>query len=263
MNLDLSGKVALITGASRGLGYATAFKFAQEGANLVINSRNEENINSAAKMIRDECDVEVIPVPGDITNPNTCGKLLETTERIFNKLDLLVVNTGGPRSGSFEELTNSDWLNAFDLCFLSQARLIRLVLPLLYKSKSASVLAITSYSAKQPIQNLVLSNSLRLAMIGLTKSLSLELGNSGIRFNSILPAWTETERVYELMEYRAGINRSTIESEITAQAKESPFGRMATPEEVANAVVFLSSPAASYITGAMLTVDGGMYKGTL
>ncbi|MCK4977594.1 MAG: SDR family oxidoreductase, partial [Anaerolineales bacterium] len=114
-----------------------------------------------------------------------------------------------------------------------------------------------------PIPNLVLSNSVRAATVGLTKSLAIELGADGIRFNSILPAWTVTERVYELMEHRAKVNGTTVEEEIAKQASESPFGRMAQPEEFANAAVFLLSPVASYITGVMLPVDGGMYKGTV
>ena len=142
-------------------------------------------------------------------------------------------------------------------------RLIRSALPHLRKSPAASVLTITSYSVKQPIPNLVLSNSVRAATVGLTKSLAIELGADGIRFNSILPAWTVTERVYELMEHRAKVNGTTVEEEIAKQASESPFGRMAQPEEFANAAVFLLSPVASYITGVMLPVDGGMYKGTV
>ena len=122
------------------------------------------------------------------------------------------------------------------------------------------MLTVTSYSVKQPIPNLVLSNSIRAATVGLTKSLALELGSAGIRFNSILPAWTDTERIIELMTARAKLNKTTVEQEIASQSKDSPLGK---PEEFANAAVFLVSPAASYITGLMLTVDGGMYKGTL
>jgi 3-oxoacyl-[acyl-carrier protein] reductase len=124
-------------------------------------------------------------------------------------------------------------------------------------------LTVTSYSVKQPIPLLVLSNSVRAATVGLTKTLALELGADGIRFNSVLPAWTETERVTELMEARARANGTTPDEEKAKQSKESPLGRMAQPEELANAAVFLLSPAASYITGVMLSVDGGMYKGTL
>jgi 3-oxoacyl-[acyl-carrier protein] reductase len=178
-------------------------------------------------------------------------------------LDILVTNAGGPPAGAIEDFNEDDWAAAIDLSFLSHVRLIRAALPHLRESESASVLTITSYSVKQPIPNLLLSNSIRAATIGLTKTLALELGGEGIRFNSILPAWTETERVYELMSHRAESSGLTVEEEIKKQAKISPMGRMGTPEEFANAAVFLVSPAASYITGVMLTVDGGMYKGTM
>jgi 3-oxoacyl-[acyl-carrier protein] reductase len=145
---------------------------------------------------------------------------------------------------------------------MSHVRLIRAALPHLRKSDAPSVLTITSYSVKQPIPNLVLSNSIRAATVGLTKSLALELGSQGIRFNSILPAWTETQRVQDLMEARAKMNNTTVEEERNKLAKDSALGRVGTPDEFANAAVFLVSPAASYITGVMLTVDGGMYKGT-
>ena len=146
---------------------------------------------------------------------------------------------------------------------MCHVRLIRAALPSLRQSPTPSVLTFTSYSVKQPIPYLVLSNSVRLATIGLTKTLALELGNEGIRFNSILPAWTETERVIDLLIARAKINGTTPEEEIEKQAKESVFNRMGSVEEFANAAVFLLSPAASYITGVMLTVDGGMIKGMM
>jgi 3-oxoacyl-[acyl-carrier protein] reductase len=178
-------------------------------------------------------------------------------------LDILITNAGGPPSGAFESFYEASWQKAIDLSFMSHVRLIIAALPFLCQSKAASVLTVTSYSVKQPIPNLVLSNSIRAATVGLTKSLALELGSAGIRFNSILPGWTATERVTELMTFRAKQNGTTVEYEIDKQSKDSPLGRMGTPEEFANAAVFLVSPAASYITGVMLTVDGGMYKGTL
>jgi 3-oxoacyl-[acyl-carrier protein] reductase len=176
---------------------------------------------------------------------------------------LLVTNAGGPPSGKFEAHDDFVWQNAIELSLLSHVRLIRAALPALRNSSCASVLTITSYSVKQPIPNLVLSNSIRAATVGLTKSLSQELGADGIRFNSILPGWTMTERVQELMKFRAKANNTTVEQEINRLSMEISLGRMARPEEVANAAVFLLSPAASYITGVMLTVDGGIYKGTL
>ena len=144
---------------------------------------------------------------------------------------------------------------------MSHVGLIRELLPLLKKSTHSNVLTITSYSVKQPIPNLILSNSIRAATVGLTKTLSLELAKQGIRFNSIMPGWTLTERVKSLMENRAQINKTTVEQETKKQAQESPLGRMAEPEEFANIATFLVSPRSSYLTGTMISVDGGMVKG--
>ena len=213
--------------------------------------------------IRREIGAEVYGDVGDLTDADYPGRLVAAAVGQLGGLDLLVTNAGGPPSGKFESFDEATWQKAIELSLLSHVRLIKAALPHLRQSPAASVLTITSYSVKQPIPNLVLSNSVRAATIGLTKTLAIELGSEGIRFNSILPAWTQTERVVELMSYRAQLNNTTVEEEIQKQSKESPLGRMGTPEEFANAAVFLLSPAASFITGLMMTVDGGMYKGTL
>jgi 3-oxoacyl-[acyl-carrier protein] reductase len=263
MDLQLKDKCALVTGASRGLGYAIALGLAKEGARIALNSRDEKTLSAAAAKLVKETGSQVIPLPGDVSDPAIPEKLVTKTVETFGSLDLLVTNSGGPPPGKFETFDDTTWKLAVELSLMSHVRLIRAALPHLRKSSSASVVTITSLSVKQPIENLVLSNSVRAATVGLTKSLALELGVDGIRFNSILPGWTETERVYELMTARAKARGGTIEEEFTRQAKDSPLGRMGKPEELANATVFLLSPAASYITGVMLGVDGGMYKGTL
>jgi len=263
MDLQLKGKSAFIAGASRGLGYAVARVLLLEGCRVVINGRNESNLAEAATKLCAETGGEVIPLSGDVSDPAVPSQLIQSTVDHLGGLDLLVTNAGGPPPGPFEALDDSKWYKAIDLSLMSHIRLIRAALPWLKFSKAASVLTITSLSVKQPIPNLVLSNSIRAATVGLTKTLALELGQAGIRFNSILPGWTKTERVSELLMNRASQNGTTIEIEIARQSSESPLGRMATPEEFANAAVFLLSPAASYMTGVMLTVDGGMYKGTL
>ena len=263
MDLGLKDKKVLITGASRGLGYAIAKTLTQEGCCVAINSRTAEKINASAEALAKESRVKVIGLAGDVTQPKVPEELVQSAEEKLGGLDILVCNAGGPPPGAFESFDEATWQKAIDLSFMSHVRLIKAALPCLRKSKFASVLTVTSYSVKQPIPNLVLSNSIRAATVGLTKSLALELGREGIRFNSILPAWTETERVGELMSARAKNNGTTVEEEIARQSRESALGRMASPQEFANAAVFLISPAASYITGVMLTVDGGMYKGTL
>jgi 3-oxoacyl-[acyl-carrier protein] reductase len=263
MDLHLIDKRALITGASRGLGYATALALAREGCRVAINSRDEKKVKAAADAIAKETGSQVFGIAGDVTDPTVPERIVGEAVRTFNGFDILVCNAGGPPAGAFESFDETAWQKAIDLSFMSHVRLIKSALPHLKQSKSASVLTVTSYSVKQPIPNLVLSNSIRAATVGLTKTLALELGATGIRFNSILPAWTDTERVIELMTARSKQNGTTVPEEITKQSKDSPLGRMGSPEEFANAAVFLVSPAASYITGVMLTVDGGMYKGTL
>jgi 3-oxoacyl-[acyl-carrier protein] reductase len=262
MDLGLKNKRALVTGASRGLGYATALRLAREGCRVAVNSRSEENATAAAEKIASETGTQAIGLAGDVSNPSTPDKLVADTVEAFGGLDLLVTNAGGPPPGAFESFDEETWQKSIDLSFMSHVRLIRTALPHLRKSDAASVLTVTSISVKQPIVNLVLSNSVRAATVGLTKTLAIELGRDGIRFNSILPGWTETERVVQLMESRAAENKSTVKEETAKQSKESPLRRIGQPEEFAKAAAFLLSPAASYITGVMLNVDGGMYKGT-
>lgn len=263
MDLRLKDKRALVTASSRGLGYAAALALAKEGCKVAINGRDEAKIKAIAEKLSKETGTQVIGLAGDVSLPDVPEKLIQQTAEAFGGLDILITNAGGPTPGAIDSLDEAAWQKGIDLCLMAHVRLIKSALPYLRKSDSASILTVTSLSVKQPIQNLLISNSVRSATVGLTKSLALELGKEGIRVNSILPGWTETERVTELMNARAKANSSTVEEEAQRQAAESPFGRMGQPEEFANAAVFIVSPAASYITGVMLSVDGGMYKGTL
>lgn len=261
MDLGLKGKITLLTGASSGLGLATAKTLGAEGARIAINSRSPENL-AQAKAELDALGAETVTLPGDVTDPDTPTRLVTQTAETFGGLDLLFTNSGGPSPMTFAEVDDAAWQQAIDLAFLSHVRLIRAALPYLSKSNSPAVLTVTSVSVKQPIPSLVLSNSVRAATVGLTKTLALELGEDGIRFNSILPSWTSTERVEQLLADRAQRNGTSVETEREQQNQVSALGRMGTPQEFANAAAFLLSPAASYITGVMLTVDGGSYKGT-
>jgi 3-oxoacyl-[acyl-carrier protein] reductase len=262
MDLGLKEKRVLITGASRGLGAAIGLCFAQEGATLALNARNALRLVETADRISSQTGRPVHPLPGDLVEPDAPKKVVEEAIRLMGGLDILICNTGGPSPARFDELDDAAWLQANDLLLMSTVRLIRSALPALRISSFASILTVTSFAVKQPIPNLILSNSIRNAVVGLTKSLALEFGEMGIRVNSILPGWTETERVADLMADRARRAGTTPQAEQIKQAAGSPFARMATPKEFAQAAVFLSSPAASYLTGVMLSVDGGMYKGT-
>ncbi len=263
MDLGLKDKCALVAASSRGLGYATALGLAKEGCRVVVNSRDETKVKQAAAEIEKQTSSRARGIAGDVSDPSMPDRLVIEAASIMGGIDLLVTNAGGPPAGAFESFDEATWDQAVNLSFLSHVRLIRAALPYLRKSKAASVLTMTSYTVKQPLPNLVLSNSVRLATIGLTKSLALELGSDGIRFNSMLPATIDTDRVRQLQAFRAEKNGTTAEQEAAKDAMSSPFGRIGRPEEFANAAVFLLSPAASYITGLMLTLDGGQYKGML
>ncbi|GAB4400410.1 MAG: SDR family oxidoreductase [Anaerolineales bacterium] len=242
-------------GSSRGLGFAIAEVLAAEGCRVALNSRDSQRVTRAAEKLG------AAAFPGDVADPQAPAQIVAAAADALGGLDLLVTNAGGPPPGAFESFDDATWARAVDLSLMSHVRFIRAALPFLRQSHAASVLTVSSYSVKQPIPNLILSNSVRAATVGLTKSLALELGKDGIRFNAILPGWTKTERVLELMSARAQANASSVEAELAKQAAESPLGRLAEPAEFARVAVFMLSPAASYLTGAVLPVDGGMYKG--
>jgi 3-oxoacyl-[acyl-carrier protein] reductase len=263
MDLQLKDKHAFVAGSSRGLGFATALTLAREGCHVVINSRHAENAKAAADKMARETGTQAYALAGDVSEATEADYLIRSAVEMLGELDILITNAGGPPSGSFEILDEKTWQKAVDTSFLSHVRLIRAALPHLRKSAAPSVLTITSYTVKQPVQHLVLSNSVRAATVGLTKSLAMELGRENIRFNSIMPGWTQTERVQELMAFRARNNGTTVEEEFAKQTVEIPLGRMGQPQEFANAAVFLVSPAASFIHGVTLAVDGGIIKATL
>lgn len=263
MDLGLMGKKAFLAGSSAGLGFAIAQILVQEGCQVVINGRDQARLKESAAALEKLSSSRIGYLAGDASSPQEAPRLIKGAAEQLEGLDLLLTNTGGPPSGQFETIPEESWQSAIELVFMSHVRLIKAALPYLKRSEQASVLTLTSYSVKQPIPNLVLSNSIRAATVGLTKTLALELGPEGIRFNSLLPGWTKTERVLELMGFRADQNGTSIEQEIKKITEDCPLGRMAEPEEIGRAGAFLLSPAASYLTGVMLTVDGGIYKGTL
>jgi len=262
MDLGLKDQVALVTAASRGLGKAAALAFAQEGAKVSICARGDD-LEYTADEIVNQTGAEVLAVRADVTRPRDIQNLVRKTLERFNAIDILIVNAGGPPPGTFLSLTPEDWKEAAELTLMSAVHLCYAVVPHMLEAGSGSIVTTQSYSVKQPIDNLILSNSLRMAVIGMMKSMANELGPKGIRVNSINPAWTWTERVQNLMEDRVVRNKSTLEEEKSKVTTDVPLGRMGTVEEYGKTIAWLASPAASFIHGHALMFDGGAIKASL
>ncbi|HET7009407.1 MAG TPA: SDR family oxidoreductase [Anaerolineales bacterium] len=256
MDLGLKDKVALVAAASKGLGRAAAMELAREGAKLVILARSER-IDATADEIRKQTGVDVLPIRADLTQPDQIDSAVRQALERFGRIDILILNAGGPPPGSFLTLKPTDWEAAYQLTFMSAVRLCHAVVPHMVERGSGSIVSTQSYTIKQPMANLILSNALRLAVVGLMKSLADELGPKGIRVNTINPAWTSTDRVEQLMADRAKRAGTTPEQEAAKAASEIPLGRMGTVEEYGRAIAWLASPAASFIHGHALLFDGG------
>jgi len=262
MDLGLEDQVVLITGASRGLGYAAAEAFAGEGARLAICSHSAD-IERAAEAIRRKNDTPVLGMQTDLTRQEDIERFIAAAVEAYGVIDILVTNAGGPKPGGFLELQPGDWENAIRLKLMSVVHLCYAAVPRMLSQGRGSIVASESYAVKQPIENLVLSNSIRLAVVGLMKSLANELGPQGIRVNSIHPGWTSTERVVHLFEDRARRAGTTPQLEAEKIIQTVPLGRMATVEEYGRTVAWLASPAASFIHGHALFLDGGIVRAPL
>lgn len=259
MDLQLADKVALVAAASKGLGKAAARAFAREGARVAMCSRSAL-IESAAAEIIQETGADVLALRADVTKQADIDALVKATLDRFTQIDILIINAGGPPPGTFLSLKAEDWEEAVQLTLMSAVRLCYAVLPHMLERGSGSIVATESFTVKQPLDNLILSNSIRMAVIGLLKSLANELGPQGIRVNSINPGWTYTERVEQLMKARAGTNGTSVEEEMAKATAAIPLDRMATVEEYGRSIAWLASPAASYIHGHALIFDGGAAK---
>lgn len=257
MNLNLAGKRALVTAASRGLGYATALGLAREGVALVICSRDEARINDAARKIRAETGARVEPLVADVSSSEEAARLVGHAVRALGGLDIVVHNAGGPPAGDFLSMTDAQWQKAFDQNLMSLVRLVNAAVPELKKAGGGRILTIASSSIKQPIPGLVLSNAFRTGVYGLVKTLARELGPANILLNVVAPGRIQTERIEELdsaMASRRGVDLEQVKKESVASI---PLGRLGTPDEFANLLVFLASDAGRYISGQAIIVDGG------
>ncbi|WP_174614511.1 SDR family oxidoreductase [Virgibacillus ihumii] len=261
MDLELQGKSVIVTAASKGLGKATAKKFAAEGAHVLISSRSEEELKKTRDEIRSETGNDHVEnTVCDITDIQSIKDLVSKAVELNGKVDVLINNAGGPPAGMFDDVNDDDWYQAFELNLLSFVRTIREVLPHMRKQNRGHIINLASSSIKQPIENLILSNTFRAGIVGLSKSLSQELAPDNILINTIGPGRIGTDRVAHLDKVNAEKTGKPYE-EVKAEAEKSiPIGRYGQPEEFANMVVYLCSGANSYVTGQALLVDGGMVK---
>jgi 3-oxoacyl-[acyl-carrier protein] reductase len=261
MDLGLKGKVALVAGASQGMGRAAALGFAREGAKVAICARGEGALNEAAQTIRQQTGGDVLAMAADMTQAEDIRRFVSGAAERFGRLDVVVNNAGGPPPGEFMNFTDEDWLNAFNLSFMSTMRMTREAVPHMRKVGGGRVINITSYSVKEPIAGLVLSNAIRSGVIGLAKTLSRELARDNILVNNVCPGRIDTERAQKLNKARAERLKRPVEEINKEMAAEVPLGRYGTAEEAADLIVFLGSERASYVTGTTIQIDGGLVRG--
>ena len=263
MDLGLKNKVALIAASSQGLGRAVAEELAAEGASLVLCARDQKTLAEVAATIADNSGAHVLAVPADVTIADDIKRLVDAGKERFGRIDILVTNAGGPPAGTFEQITREQWDDALRLTLFSAIELARQVLPGMKERHWGRILNITSIAVKQPVENLMLSNSLRAGLTGFARTLANEVAAEGITVNNIMPGYTRTERLEDLakmMAEKQGISPAEFRAK---WEQEIPMGRLGEPREFAALAAFLVSERASYITGTSIQVDGGWIRSLL
>jgi 3-oxoacyl-[acyl-carrier protein] reductase len=263
MDLGLKGKVAFVAAASQGLGRAVAEELAREGASLILNSRSSEKITAVCSDISRTTDVEAYPAAGDLSNTSELERAVREGLDHFGKIDILVTNIGGPPAGTFENLSRDAWTDACQSLLMSVIDLSRLVLPGMKERRWGRILNVTSISVKQPVDNLILSNSLRSAVTGFSKTLSNEVAEYGITVNNILPGYTLTERLEQLARSVSDTEGIGVDAAKQRWESQIPMKRLGRPDEFAALAAFLVSERASYMTGTSIPVDGGWIRSLL
>jgi len=261
MDLGLKGRVAVIAASSQGIGLATAEAFAAEGCRIAMCARNASTLQAAAKKIKQEHGVEVLAEAFDVGEAPAVARFVGAVAAKFGSVDICVTNAGGPPAKGFLATTAEDWQKALDLNFLSTLYFAKEVIPHMQRKRWGRIITITSITTKQPVGDLVLSNAVRTAVVGLVKSLANEFGKDGILVNNVGPGFTATDRLKELAKSRASASGKKEQEIFDAWASDAPLKRLGEPREVADTIVWLASERASYVTGQTLLVDGGMYKG--
>ncbi len=259
MDLGLKGKIALVAGASQGLGRAIALELAQEGCIVSICALDDPHLQQTLSEL--QCITQASSFACDLSSSNACASFVQHALELHGRVDILVCNAGGPRSGSFSDFDNDDWDKAFRLNLLSTVAMTRAAVPNMIQHGWGRLINITSASVKQPIDGLMLSNSIRLGVIGFAKTLSRELAPHGITVNNVCPGYTRTDRVVRLAASTAASSGKDETEIYAAWQNDIPMGRLGEPEELAALVTFLASSRASYITGTSIQVDGGFVRG--
>jgi 3-oxoacyl-[acyl-carrier protein] reductase len=261
MDLGIKGRVALVAASSQGIGLATAEAFAVEGCRIAMCARTDRTLQAAAEKIRRQHAAEVYAEAFDVTDPSAVSRFVAAMASRFGSVDICVTNAGGPPAKGFLAASLEDWKKAIEANFLSTVYFAHEVIPHMQRKRWGRIITITSITTKQPVTDLVLSNAVRAAVVGLVKSLANEFGKDGILVNNVGPGFTATDRLKELAKARSAATGKPEQEFLDAWAADAPVKRLGDPREVAETIVWLASERASYITGQTVLVDGGMYKG--